>query len=186
MSAFKSSEAAQMCNDLIEVVKGGNVAAFQRLQTMLKDEFDINWNNEHGDTYLMAASFHGHMNVVPYLVGKGAIVDQKSKYGCTALFYALKGEHLDIARLLLESGADPKVQPVYTKNNVFPLFGASQNNQPEACELLLSFGANLDQTCNGMTSLQIAIQQNSTEAIMVLQAATDEKKEDLKKANVIA
>ena len=153
---------------------------------MLKDEFIINLSNNIGNTHLMAASLHSHMNVVSYLVEKGAIVDKKNKDGFTALFGALKGDHLDLARLLLERGVDPNVQP-YDTNNVFPLYAMAQANQPEACELLLRFGANLDQKmADDWTSLDIAIQENSTEAIMVLQAATDEKKEDLKKVNVIA
>ena len=199
MSAFISSEAAQMYIDLTEAAKAGNVAAFQRIERMLKDEFDISWNdNEHGTTYLIWASFHGHMNFVSYLVEKGAIVDKKNKYGSTALSYALQGKHVDVARLLLERGADPNIKPYDTKNATFLLFGnvqpydttnhdfplcfAAQENQPEACELLLSFGANLDQkTANGWTSLDVAIQLKHTKGIKVLQTAIDKKKEEKRK-----
>ena len=154
-------------------VADGNLKEFQRIESVLKNAFDINWGDEGGFTFLMRGSFRGRIDIVKYLLGKGALVDQKDKYGGTALYAALGGNHLDVARLLLESGADPNVQP-YDVSCAFPLYSAAQYNQPEACELLLGFGANLDQkSAYGMTSLDIAIHLNNTKLIKILQAATD-------------
>jgi len=161
---------------LYEAAGAGNLNEFQRIESMQRDEFDINWNdNVHEETYLMIGSINGDMDVASYILEKGAIVDQKNKYGCTALCYALKGEHLDVSRLLLERGADPNVQP-YDTEYASLLYVAAQENQPEMCELLLSFGANLDQKFSGVTALQAAIHQKHTEVIKILQTATDKKK----------
>ena len=61
--------------------------------------------------------------------------------------------------MLLESGADPNVQP-YDTNQAVPLYRVAYHNRPEACELLLRFGANLDQRMgDGKPALDIAIEK---------------------------
>ena len=47
-----------------------------------------------------------HLNIVKYLVGRGAIVDSVNDDGETALIAASGGDHLDTLRFLCESGAD--------------------------------------------------------------------------------
>ena len=111
---------------LHQAAGAGNLNEFQRIESMQKEEFAINWNdNKDGETYLMAGSYIGHMNVVTYLaylVEKGAIVDKKNMYGCRALSYAFLNNHLDVARLLLERGADPNVRPYDTNKFCCPIF----------------------------------------------------------------
>ena len=175
---FKPKGEEQIYTDLFNAVEVGNLKEFQRLLSLQKDDFDINWADKDNYTFLMGGSQNGQMNIVEYLLEKGATVDQKDKDGYTALYSALVDNRLDIVRLLLESGADPNVQP-YSINHVFPLYGAAQGNLPEMCELLLSFGANLDQKmAHGHTSLDVAIDLNHTETIRVLQTATDKKEEE--------
>ena len=85
----------------------------------------------------------------------------------------------------MESGGDPSVQPYDTELS-FPLFYAAAENHPEICELLLRFGANLDQKFKGFTSLQAAtIHNKHTKVIEVLQAATDNKNDERKKGKKI-
>lgn len=55
------------------------------------------------------ACYQGHLDIVDYLLQKGASLDRQSKSGCTALFFAVQQGHEKIARLLLLKGADPTI-----------------------------------------------------------------------------
>ena len=50
------------------------------------------------------------LEVVSYLLGVGAHIDDRDARGRTALMIAAEGGHADIANLLLERGADPSLQ----------------------------------------------------------------------------
>ena len=158
------------------------------MEVLQNREFDVNWSNpdKDGCTYLMAASENGHVNVVAYLLRKGAIVDKVDKEGCTALWCAVqKHNHAEASRLLLEHGADPNCQPYDEENYAFPLYNASANNHPEVCELLLKYEANIEQKCDGKSSLQIATELKHTNIIQILEAAIL-KKNDAKRRVIIA
>jgi len=61
MSTNTSEGAAKerMYKDLLVKATVGDISAFQRLKNLPKQEFDINWSNENGVTFLMAASANG-------------------------------------------------------------------------------------------------------------------------------
>jgi ankyrin repeat protein len=60
-----------------------------------------------GMTPLMCASMYGQLDVVTYLLKKGANVNVvQNKGNNTALIYALANSHLLIAKLLIEANAD--------------------------------------------------------------------------------
>ncbi|WP_237529557.1 ankyrin repeat domain-containing protein, partial [Streptomyces sp. SID5770] len=62
---------------------------------------------EDGDLPLCGAACCGHTGTVRALLAAGAGADQEEAYGFTALAWALRLGYADIARLLLEHGADP-------------------------------------------------------------------------------
>ena len=168
----------------------GDLAAFQDIERLQKQDFDINMTDKRGATYLSAASMHGQAKIVANLLGKGAVVDKPDKDGMTALWAAVVHNHVDAVRLLLKKGADPNIQPYNQNKQACPLFMAAYNNNPEVCEFLLNFGANIDKKFEGSqnlpaSALQIAIQEKHTKINKMLQAATDEKMEE-KRKKVIA
>ncbi|CAK9253192.1 unnamed protein product, partial [Sphagnum jensenii] len=59
-----------------------------------------------GDTPLHRAAEKGHLDVVKYLVEKGADVKAANKYGYTPLHWAASSGKLDIVKYLVEKGAD--------------------------------------------------------------------------------
>ncbi|MGV9612117.1 ankyrin repeat domain-containing protein [Nocardia xishanensis] len=63
--------------------------------------------NDHGDSLVMLASYHGHRDVVAMLLVRGADPDRANDKGQTPLAGAVfKGED-EIVRLLVAAGADP-------------------------------------------------------------------------------
>jgi ankyrin repeat protein len=77
------------------------------------------------------------------LIGAGANIDRRDADGATALFYAVGRNNVDVAELLLTSGADPNI--VRTSDGVTPLFAALLGYPPEfdpsMVKLLLHHGA---------------------------------------------
>jgi ankyrin repeat protein len=72
----------------------------------------------HNNTPLHLASQHGHIDIVEYLVNKGANVDSKDRsivmflssdilfHGITPLHYASEHGHIDIVEYLVNKGAN--------------------------------------------------------------------------------
>ena len=58
----------------------------------------------------MQASEKGNLEMVRYLVGKGAKVKARTKYGKTALIFAAEGGYLDVVGYLVDQGADIKAR----------------------------------------------------------------------------
>ena len=59
-----------------------------------------------GSTPLIAAIRAGHIDVVRFLINRGASVHETATGGTTALMAACRKDRLDIIRLLLNAGAD--------------------------------------------------------------------------------
>ncbi len=57
-------------------------------------------------TPLMEASQEGHVNIVKFLVDKGALINAETNTGDTALTYACANGHTHIADILLQCGAE--------------------------------------------------------------------------------
>ena len=89
--------------------------------------------------------------------------------------YSVVSHCYPFVRLLLEKGADPTCQPYDKEKHPCPLYEAASRNRPEVCELLLRFGADVEQKFKAFISLQIATQQKHTKVIKILQAATATK-----------
>jgi ankyrin repeat protein len=86
------------------------------------------------------AAFFGHTDIVKFLLSVGAEFDTPSQNGMmvTPLNSAAATGRLDIARMLLERGANPNARQA---DDFVPLHAAAQNGQREMAELLLKHGA---------------------------------------------
>jgi len=56
--------------------------------------------------HLLQAARNGQENIVRQLLDRGADVNRRYRYGCTALMGAAEGGHENVVRLLLDRGAD--------------------------------------------------------------------------------
>lgn len=115
------------------------------VQLLLVRGADIDATDECGYSALHLAAEHGNMDIVKLLLKYGAKVDHRPDSGelfprttlCDEpLRLALRNRHVDVARVLLEAGADPNKRYFFGSeiNLVSPL-------DIEGMELLLAFGA---------------------------------------------
>lgn len=114
------------------------------------------------------ASFFGHAELAALLVARGAEVGSPSHnlLNVQPLHSAVAGQHLAIARLLLEHGADANARQ---GEDFTPLHGAAQNGQVEMIRLLLAHGADPQATsASGKAPLDLALEGGHAEAAEAL------------------
>jgi uncharacterized protein len=87
-----------------ELARTGDAGA---LSAYLDGGVPANLANEHGDTLLMLAAYHGHEGVVRALLARGADPGQANDKGQTPLAGAVFKQQPGIVRALLDAGADP-------------------------------------------------------------------------------
>lgn len=95
---------------LFTAAKQGNIVAVKEL---INKGADINFVCEtscKGWTPLMIAAAENHIDVVKFLLEKGANPNVQNQYGRTALHFAVNYSFEPIVNLLLENGADPKIK----------------------------------------------------------------------------
>ncbi|CAG9794593.1 unnamed protein product [Diatraea saccharalis] len=133
---------------------------------------DVNARDDCGYSALHLSAEHGYTELVKLLLESGAAVDYRPDTGeefprttlCDEpLRLAIRNKHYEVARLLLEHGADP---------NKRYFFGSEINlvSDPEYLELLLTFGANPDSRDRaGLTPLmKAARQRKGMDAVLLL------------------
>ncbi len=114
------------------------------------------------------AAFFGHAGIVEYLLEKGADVHATSRnpMKVTALHSAAAGDHLDVARVLLDYEADPDV---LQQGGFTPLHAAAQNGSLEMVRMLLAYGADASiSSDDGRTPLDIARESRYDELMETL------------------
>nr|CDJ80356.1 Ankyrin and K Homology domain containing protein [Haemonchus contortus] len=95
---------------------------------------DLNFDYD-GRTALMKAAKNGFVEIVEFLVSKGADVNYRSSNGdATALSLACSAGHKDIVKLLLKCGADPNIE---LKDGVTCVMEAARNGFVNIVEMML-------------------------------------------------
>ncbi|XP_055495799.1 ankyrin repeat and SOCS box protein 3 isoform X3 [Leucoraja erinacea] len=116
------------------------------VRTLLKNEARINgahsaclWSLVH------QAAYQGHLDVLKFLLEKGADKESKDDYGITPLFLAAQYGKVESLRTLIQHGSNVNCQ-AYDKAT--PLFIAAQEGHVECVEVLLSHGVDANLYCN--------------------------------------
>jgi ankyrin repeat protein len=78
----------------------------QALSAILAEGADVDARDRFGQTALMLAALHGHLEAVRLLVEFGADLDVTAKFGLSATMLAVVNHHESVARALAEAGAD--------------------------------------------------------------------------------
>eukprot|EP00964_Phaeocystis_antarctica_P006895 scaffold3731_cov63-Phaeocystis_antarctica.AAC.2 len=113
------------------------------------------------------ASRDGDTERVKQLLDSGAPVDEKDKYGNTALIGASQCGHTEVVKLLLDKGASVDEK---NKDGCTALWWASENGRTEVVKLLLDKGASVDEkdSTHGSTPLMSASWNGRTEVVKLL------------------
>lgn len=79
-----------------------------------KRYMDVDMRDNTGRSGLMKAAENGRIEIVHYLLTKGAIVNTEDLRRRTPLHVSCENGHFDIARVLLDNGANINAQDCYT------------------------------------------------------------------------
>ena len=121
---------------LILAILGGQPAV---VDLLIEKGADLRARNSGGFTALHAAAYVGDVDTASKLLGKGAIVnDQENKAEVTPLSVAAEEGHVEMARVLVEHGADLEA---VERNGYTPLSRALWRDQKEVVALLQQSGA---------------------------------------------
>ncbi|OLP87712.1 Ankyrin repeat domain-containing protein 50 [Symbiodinium microadriaticum] len=125
--------------------------------------------NNNGTTALMLASLDGHLEVASLLLDAAADINLADSVGATALTAVSRRGHVEVVRLLLEANADTNL----AHNDGFTgLQLASFKGHVEVARLLLEAGADKNLADGaGITALMIASQKDHLEVVRLLLAA---------------
>jgi ankyrin repeat protein len=117
-------------------ILGGQLAV---VDLLIEKGADFRARNSGGFTALHAAAYVGDVDTASKLLGKGANVnDQENKAEVTPLSVAAEEGHVEMARVLVEHGADLEA---VERNGYTPLSRALWRDQKEVVSLLHESGA---------------------------------------------
>jgi ankyrin repeat protein len=103
------------------------------------------------------------------LFEKGASIDRANSHGCTALYFAITEGNFEVARLLIELGADIEKVENITDYPCPALTLAVKYGHPKIVKLLIEKGVDINKLdYAGSTALVHAIYNNSPELVQIL------------------
>ena len=133
----------QNANGATALMLASIMGHFSIVQVLLDKGADVRKRDRKFDAVLIYAvtAYADNIDLVRLLLDRGAVVDENSKDGCTALISAASKGHVGVAKLLLESGAEINMQD---GDGSTALIYAAQEGYVAMVELLLQRGANVD------------------------------------------
>lgn len=150
-------------HDYFNYVRRGDIGIVKRFW----DGGIVNVRDPSGRTDLQAAAQTDSVILVRGLIERGCAIEEASPQGLTALNLAVQHGKLSVARELLVLGASPNA--AYSSDQTTPLHCAVGRGDIAATDLLLDFGARIDQSdCDQITPLMVAASQNKAECAMKL------------------
>ena len=130
-SGVTDQDAIDFIRSVFGLVRSGDDAS---LRAMVEKGLPVNFRNEKGDSLIMLASYHGHLETCRVLLEAGADPNVPNDQGQAPLAGAAYKGYLDIAELLLAHGADIEGASPDGKT---PLMMAAMFNRTAIVELLL-------------------------------------------------
>ncbi|HEY7617454.1 MAG TPA: ankyrin repeat domain-containing protein, partial [Terriglobales bacterium] len=169
-------------DNLLMRVLSGSSGTRDELDTiaplLLDHGLDVNARNRNGKTALQLACFWGKLDVVKHLMQRGANLHEVDTAKRTLLVEvmsggtspAIPGQHKEIARLLIENGADVNTNDTFGTVLMF----ACEQGHLDLAEFLLERGADIhqvnDKVFRGRTALIGAAWAGQVEAVKLLLA----------------
>jgi uncharacterized protein len=120
-----------------------------------------------GDARLSEAAMQGNRQAVSALLAQKVDIDGSQGDGTTALHWAAFRDDLEMAKTLIQAGANVRVTT--REGEITPLFMACTNGSAAMVELLVKAGADVNGVkANGTTPLMTAAASGSADAVKVL------------------
>jgi ankyrin repeat protein len=94
----------ELAGRVFDVARAGST---EELAAYVDAGVPANLTNDKGDTLLILAAYHGHLDAVGALLDRGADHSRANDRGQTALAAAVFRQSADIVRRLMAAGADP-------------------------------------------------------------------------------
>ncbi|MER9334243.1 ankyrin repeat domain-containing protein [Mesorhizobium sp. M0293] len=106
---------------------------------------------------------NGDVAAVAFALDKGAAVDELD--GVTALYIACEGGNVELAKLLINRGADVNLPVSWQRT---PLYAANKAGHAEIVKLLLDNGADPNQVAKAQTPLHVAAENGCLQCVIHL------------------
>lgn len=170
MTSASPSPATQaqfnaFAQEVFQLARSGDAPTLARL---LHKGLPPNMSNHKGDTLLMLAAYHGHLEATTVLLQAGADPDKYNDMAQTPLGGATFKGHLEVVEALLRHGAKPEFAPPGGKT---PLMFAAMFNRLEVMKLLLSRGVDVNtKSSEGLSAAELARNMGAQEAADYLDA----------------
>lgn len=145
----------------------GNVDWTEPLEILIENKFELNAQNDRGETSLMCAIDKGHYNMAELLVLKGACVNTKDRHFQTALHHSVQKNLLRLVILLLDVQCDINAADL---NGDTALHIAASKGLAETVRVLLN-NSGIDvniQNVRGSTALLSAVESGFTKVVELL------------------
>ncbi|KAF2208473.1 hypothetical protein CERZMDRAFT_20296, partial [Cercospora zeae-maydis SCOH1-5] len=125
-------EALALATQLFDHARTGQTTT---LSQYISHGIPVNLTNYKGDTLLMLAAYHGHLETVRMLVEKGADIDVLNDRGQSIVAGAVFKGYEDVVKYLAEKGADlAKGQPsaieaayMFKREDLLKFFGVEDD-----------------------------------------------------------
>ena len=139
--------------DILSAAKVGNLKKV--IFFVAENRANVKITNNKGETALMLAISHYHVDVAKFLIDKGSELDIKNKDGLSALHLSIIMVNIDIIECLIKRGADINIKD--DGGGLTPLMWASFECPLNVVKCLVENGADINLRDNmGDTALKMA------------------------------
>jgi len=149
---------------LVEASRAGD---FTMVQSLLKDNVDVNTSLANGTTALAWAVYHDNNPAVDMLLQAGADPNLASDLGVTPLSLACSNQNAAVVSKLLDAGARPDIA---RQTGETPLMTCANTGAVQAVQVLLEHGAKVNASENReeQTALMWAVAERHPQVVKLL------------------
>jgi ankyrin repeat protein len=159
------AETLDFLRQIFNLVRDGDT---ERLAGLVQRGMPVNFRNEKGDSLIMLATYHGHLETSRLLLENGADANVANDQGQTPLAGVAYKGYEEIAKLLLQHGASVEGNSPDGKT---PFMMAAMFNRVAIMALLAAHGARQDTVdSRGMTAMSLAGTMGAKDALAWLEA----------------